>query len=146
MRQSTTATHSHMEEQSERPRTLIFSQRNLSKILPFRCAHFEFEDVISQIDSVELLAPRVDPSTLRHTIAKRIAYHTPLALNPGIQQIPIKAHYDLFLAICGNPTDLLRVSALGNWRANCKTAVCLIDEMWATQMVAYHNFLRMLDK
>ncbi len=146
MKNPTTANGAHMDTQPQEPRTLIFSQRNLSRKLPFRCAHFEFEDVISQIDSVELLAPRVDPSTLRHTIAKRIAYHTPLVLNPGIQQAPIKAHYDLFLAICGDPTDLLRVSALGNWRASCKTAVCLIDELWVTQMAAYHNFLRMLEK
>jgi hypothetical protein len=135
-----------MDGQPREPRTLIFSQRNYSKTLPFRCAHFEFEDVISQIDSVELLAPRVDRSNLRHTIAKRIAYHTPLVLNPGIQQALIDGHYDLFLAICGDPTDLIWVSALGNWRASCKKAVCLIDELWATQIASYHNFLRMLKK
>ncbi len=135
-----------MDKQPQKPRTLIFSQRNLSKIPPYLCAHFEFEDVISQIDSVELLAPRLDRSTLHHAIAKRIAYHTPVALNPGIQGMRVKAHYDLFLAICGDPTDLLWLSALGNWRASCKTAVCLIDELWATQMPAYHYFLRMLEK
>lgn len=146
MRHPTTANGAHMDRQPQKPRTLIFSQRNHSRNHPYRCVHFEFEDVIAQIDSVELLAPRVDPHNLRHTIAKRIAYHTPLALNPGIQQIPTNAHYDLFLAICGDPTDLLRVSALGNWRDNCKKTVCLIDELWATQMTSYHNFLRILDK
>ena len=146
MRNPTSGNGTHMDRQPQQPRTLIFSQRNDSRKLPFRCAHFEFEDVISQIDSVELLAPRVSSSNLRHTIAKRIAYHSPLALNPGIQQIPIDEHYDLFLAILGDPTDLLRISALGNWRASCKKAICLIDEVWAKQMSSYHNFLRMLDK
>jgi hypothetical protein len=136
----------HMVTQRHTPRTLIFSQRNHSKHLPFRCSHFEFEDVISEIDSVELLAPRVDSSSLRHTIAKQIAYHTPLALNPGIHDTKVTAHYDLFVAICGNPTDLLRVNAVGNWRASCTKAVCLIDELWATQMTAYHNFLGMLER
>jgi len=135
-----------MEEQSERPRTLIFSQRNLSKILPFRCAHFEFEDVISQIDSVETLAPRLDPSTRRHMLAKQFAYHTPLVLNPGIERTPIRAGYDLFMAICGDPTDLLRVNAIGDWRNSCKKAICLIDEVWVTEIESYRNFLRMLGK
>ena len=146
MRQSTTATNSHVEEQSERPRTLIFSQRNLSQILPFRCAHFEFEDVISQIDSAEMLAPRLDPSTRRHMLAKQFAYHTPLVLNPGIERTPIRAGYDLFMAICGDPTDLLRVNAIGDWRSSCKKAVCLIDEVWVTEIERYRNFLRMLGK
>jgi Glycosyl transferases group 1 len=135
-----------MMERQREPRTLIYSQRNHSRNLPFRCAHFEFEDVISHIDSATILAPRFDPSNLRHTIAKRIAYHSPFILNPGIQETSINADYDLFLAICGNPTDLLKVGALGNWRGRCKKAVCLIDEMWVTQMTRYDNFLRMLGK
>lgn len=131
--------------QSDNPRVLIYSQRNLVTILPFRCAHFEFENMISQIDSADILAPRIDPSSLRHTVAKRIAYHSSFALNPGIQRIPIEKDYDLFLAICGDPTDLLRLSALGNWRSRCRKSVCLIDELWVTQMDSYHSFLRLLE-
>ena len=135
-----------MQVQSERPRTLIFSQRNLSTILPYRCAHFEFEDVISQIDSVEMLAPRIDPTTQRHMYTKQLAYHTPFALNPGIEHKPIRTDYDLFMAICGNPADLLRVNAVGNWRRSCRKAICLIDEVWMTEIGPYRNFLRMLRK
>jgi hypothetical protein len=78
--------------------------------------------------------------------AKQVAYHTPLALNPGIEQTPIGAGYDLFMAICGNPTDLLSINAIGDWRNSCKKAICLIDEVWVTQIGRYRNFLRMLDK
>ena len=115
---------------TERPRTLVFSQRNLSTILPFRCAHFEFEDVIGEIDSVGILAPRIDPTTRRHALSKQIAYHTSLVLNPGIEQAPIRDDYDLFFAICGNPSDLLRINTV-DWRSHCKKAICLIDEVWA---------------
>jgi len=135
-----------MDAHSQVPRILIFSQRNVTRTLPFRCAHFEFEDVISQIDSVDMLAPRLDPSTFRHAMAKKITYHTPLAPNPGVPRTDIKGHYELFLAICGDPTDLLRINALGNWRASCKTAICLIDELWVSQMASYQNYLRMLEK
>jgi len=114
--------------------------------MPFRCPHFEFEDVIAEIDSVELLAPRLDLSNLRYTTAKQIAYHTPLVLNPGMEKTTLNDTYDLFFTICGSPTDLIRVAALGNWRDKCDRAVCLIDELWVREMAAYSNLLRVLDK
>jgi hypothetical protein len=132
--------------QSRSPRILIFSQRNIFKKALFRCAHYEFENIISQIDSVQLLAPQLDLPTRRHEIAKRIAFHAPITLNPGIQQIPPKAHYDLFLAVCGAPADLLMVNAVGNWREACKTSICLIDELWVREMAGYRHFLRILEK
>ena len=128
----------------EKPRTLIFSQRNLTRIQPFRCAHFEFEDVISQIDNTFVLSPRIDPSSRRQAFAKELAYHSPVKLNPGVERVTLPADFDLFLAICGNPTDLLRIHAIGDWRSRCKKAVCLIDEVWAREVRNYRNYLRML--
>ena len=128
------------------PRILVFSQRNLAQIQPFRCAHFGFEDVISEIDSVDLLAPRFSNTTARYNRAKQLAYKTPIRLNPGIPISPIRSDYDLFFAICGNPTDLLSIHTLGDWRKRCKKAVCLIDELWVTQMDNYDRYLRMLEE
>src|SRR5271154_7051542 len=109
-----------MQARQKPSRVLIFSQRNLTSIQPFVCPHVEFEDVIAQIDDVDMLAPRFNPNTRRQVIAKQLAYHTPLRLNPGIESTPIEGKYDLFLAICGNPTDLLRVHAAGDWRSKCR--------------------------
>lgn len=131
---------------SEDPRILIFTQRNFSKIQPFRCAHFEFEDVVAEADAADYLTPSFDPSSRRHTITRQLAYHTPLTLNPGIRAAPIRRNYDLFLAICGDPIDLLRINALGDWKARCKTAVLVIDELWARLIGSYSHFLRMMDK
>ena len=114
--------------------------------MPYRCPHFEFEDVISEIDSVELLAPRLDLSNLCNTVARKIAYHTPLVLNPGIEKTSLNGTYDLFFAIFGSPTDLIRVACVRNWRTKCERAVCLIDELWVAEMSGYSNFLRILDK
>jgi hypothetical protein len=130
--------------ENQNPRILLFSQRNAAKRLPFRCAHFEFEDVIAEVDSAELLAPRFDQSTRRHHYAKQLAYHTPLVLNPGMESKNFDRTYDLFVAVCGDPTDVLRINAIGNWRERCKKAVIVIDELWVTQMKAYGNYLRML--
>jgi spore maturation protein CgeB len=63
-----------------------------------------------------------------------------------MENVPINRDYALFFMICGDPTDLLRTTALGNWRTKCKTAVCLIDELWVKKMAAYQNFLKILDK
>ena len=134
-----------MMTQPSQPRVLIFSQRNIFGKALFRCPHYEFEDVISQIDSAELLAPHADPATLRHALVKRLAYHVPIALNPGIQKVQGRAHYDLFLAICGSPTDLLMVDAAINWREFCTTSVCLIDELWVREIGLHRHFLRFLD-
>jgi hypothetical protein len=129
-----------------RPRILIFSQRNIFGKALFRCSLFEFEDTICEIDSAELLAPGADPFNLRHGIARRVAFHAPIALNPGIQRIEVKEQYDLFLAVCGAPGDLLMVNTVSNWRDVCKTSVCLLDEIWIRQMSNYRYFLRILAK
>jgi hypothetical protein len=133
-------------DERRNPRVLIFSQRNIFKKALFRCAHYEFENIIAQIDSAELLVPHLDISSRRHALAKRLAFHAPIALNPGIEQIPPKARYDLFLAVCGAPADLLMVNAVRNWREACTTSICLIDELWVREMAGYRHFLRILEK
>ena len=144
-----TATHNsnhRNETELGQPRTLIFSQRRLTKILPFRCAHFEFEDVIALIDNAVVFTPKIDPSAWRQTIAKSLAYHTPFKLNPGVDPVALSSDFELFLAICGNPTDLLRVHMMGDWRSRCKKAICLIDEVWAREVRNYRNYLKMLSQ
>lgn len=127
-----------------RPRTLIFSQRNMSSIQPFRCAHFEFEDVIADIDDVNFIAPSFNPNTRRHWFAKQLAYHTPLRMNPGVKKVQLDKQYELFFAICGNPTDAIRISNAVDWKKICKKSVALIDEMWAKDIPNYRNFLQAL--
>jgi glycosyltransferase involved in cell wall biosynthesis len=134
-----------MVTQPHKPRILIFSQRNISPRALFRASLYEFEDVISQIDCTELLAPQADLSNSRHTIAKRLAFHAPIALNPGIPKTQPKGQYDLFLAVCGSPADLLMVDAVSNWKDACKRSVCLMDELWVKQMPDYRFFLRILE-
>lgn len=133
-----------MPTQAQNPRVLVFSQRNASERLPFRCAHFEFEDVIAEVDAVEMLAPRFDVSTRLYSRAKQLAYHTPLVLNPGLPRPKFDRTYDLFVAVCGDPTDMLHIQALGDWRQKCRKAICIIDEIWVTQMDRYANYLRLL--
>ncbi len=133
-------------ESSTNPRILLFSQRNIFGKALFRCAHFEFEDlIISELDSAELYAPKANPSGSRHQLASRVAFHFPLTLNPGIPHTSPTKKYDLFLAVCGSARDLLMVNAVRHWRDACKKAICLIDELWVREMADHPHFLRLLD-
>src|SRR6266446_9822600 len=135
-----------MDTQPGRPRVLIFSLRNIFRKDLFRCPHYEFEDIICEIDSAVLLAPEVDPSGTRCTFATRLAWHAPVALNPGIRRIQAKIHYDIFFTICAFPQDLIMANAVGNLRDICRTSVCLVDELWVTEMVKRRHFLRLIAK
>jgi hypothetical protein len=138
--------HLSTETQRGKPRVLIFSLRNIFGKALFRCPHYEFEDIICKVDSAVLLAPELDPSNTRSTFATRLAYHTPITLNPGIRRIPADTHYDIFFTICGFPHDLLMVNALSNLRDICGTSVCLVDELWLKDIVKIRHFLRILAK
>jgi hypothetical protein len=128
-----------------KPRILVLSQRNISRAL-FHCPHYEFEDVICQIDSTEVFAPSANPSSLRYGLAKRLAYRLPVTINPGIRRLKGRTQYDLFFTVCGGLSDLLAVDASLDWRQLCTTSVCLIDECWARQIAQHRQFLRILDK
>ena len=135
-----------MVTQPDKPRVLIFSLRNIFGRALFRCPHFEFEDIICEIDSAELLAPKVDPSSLRAWIAARLAWRTPIALNPGIKRISPKQHYDILFTVCGYPQDLIMFNAVSNLRDSCKISVCLLDELWVNEIVKRRHFLPILAK
>jgi hypothetical protein len=132
--------------QPAKPRVLIFSLRNIIGTALFRCPHFEFEDTICKIDSAELFAPKVDPSSWRFRFATQLAYHAPITLNPGIRARPDRGPYDILFTICGFPQDLLMFSGAGNFRDVCRTSVCLLDELWINDIAKHRHFLRILEK
>ena len=135
-----------MEAQRGTPRVLIFSLRNIFGKALFRCPHFEFEDLICEMNSAELLAPKLDPSSARSSFAARLAYHAPIILNPGLRKISAKQQYDILFTVCGYPQDLIMFNAVSNLRDVCKTSVCLLDELWINEIVQSRHFLPILAK
>lgn len=132
-------------------RILLFSHRNLAndpaKSVLFRCPHYEFEDIICETDAVDLVAPGPGRwHSRRHAVAKGIAWHLPLILNPGVAASKISRKYDLFFTICGSPVDLLAVNALDGWQTMAKQSVCLMDELWVKELRAYRYFVDILAK
>jgi hypothetical protein len=129
---------------SKSPRTLIFSMRNVFGNDLYRCPHYEFEDIISQIDDAEIVAPQGNPASRRNHLANLLAYHAPIPLKARLHKIRPSKHYELFFAICGSPRDLLVIDAISHLLDACTTKICLMDELWIKQMTNHRHFIDVL--
>jgi glycosyl transferase family 1 len=127
-------------------RVLVFSHRLIHNHL-FRCPQYELEDIICQIDDADILAPQPGKRfNFRYPLAKRFAWHTPIVLNPGVNETRLAHEYDLFFAACGSPVDLLTLSTVKNWKENCKVTVCLMDELWIKDLEPCKYLLKILSQ
>ncbi|CAL78554.1 conserved hypothetical protein [Bradyrhizobium sp. ORS 278] len=135
-----------MSSQPDIPRILVFSLRNIFGKALNRGPHAEFEDIICEVDSAELLAPRLDPTSRRASFATRLGYHAPILLNPGLPRIPARQPYDVVFAICGFPQDLIMFDAIEDIRASSKLSVCLLDELWLKDIAKHRHFLKVMAK
>jgi hypothetical protein len=130
-------------------RTCIVSLRKINRLAAW-CSNYEYEDVIATVDQ----ADRYDltPSTRFREVewlvrrlywrtgARNIAEH----LNPGLETIALKKDYELFVFICGKPSDLIYLNAVNNWKDRCKRKICIIVELWASMVDQYAFHLRAL--
>jgi hypothetical protein len=126
------------------PRTLILSLRNIFRNDLFRCPLYEFEDIITEIDHADMIAPKGDPTSRRNQLAIRLAFHAPIALKAKIQQMAVDKQYELLLAICGHPRDLLLIDSAIRLKSIRATKVCLVDELWVKQMDGHRHFVDIL--
>ena len=132
---------------SRQPRVLLFSQRNLKKDVLFRCPHYEFEDIICEMDCVDMVAPRPGKwFDQRWALANFLSWHSPLIVDAGVARQEVPRTYELLFTICGSPVDLLALNALGDWKSVAKRSICLIDEMWVKELKAYKFYLNILAK
>ncbi len=126
-------------------RILIHSQRNLFDNIHYRLGLYEFEDIVRQIDTADLISPRTKPwFRYGSKLAHRIANTYPVGINPGLHRISVKKSYDLFFAAVQFPNDLLHISSVDGWRENCKTAICWLNEVWTPEIIKRRYFLKLL--
>jgi hypothetical protein len=124
-------------------RILMFAQRNIYKKVHYRCYLAEFEDLICQMDSVELIAPIPNKGFKYGTrIAQRLASDYKISFNPGIPKVKIKDDYDLFFAFCQFPNDLLHIESIEGWKDRCKTSICWLSEIWVSWIYKYGYYLK----
>lgn len=130
-----------------RPRILMYSQRNIYPRDAWRTPHYEFEDIIRGIDSVDLVAPQPTAHFGRYTSgAQSLAKHFGICLNPGVPRTPVTGRYDMLFALVAFPKDLLNFNLGKDWRDRCATSVCMIDEIWLRQIPKERGFLKNLSQ
>ena len=129
------------------PRICLFSQRNLQRLVS-RCAEYEFEDLICKVDEAELLVPEhfrrfIVGQKISNQVARRFSI---ASLNPGIRKLKLNKSYDLFVAICQFPRDLLSINAIKGWKQRCRTSICWLAEIWACEVRKLKGYLKILSQ
>ncbi|MEP7308578.1 MAG: glycosyltransferase [Acidobacteriota bacterium] len=125
-------------------RILLFSMRNLTRHVS-RCPGYEFEDVISGCESVDVIAPRRpedSASRIGRSLTTILRRQAPRVDGP----IRIGREYDLFFAFCANPRDLRYLALVEGLHDRCRRTVCVIEELWPGQISAHRRDLEILRK
>ena len=115
-------------------RVLLLSRRGLDPVIS-RCCPYEFEDVISAVDQVDLLVPvyrRRSYFILDLAVNKLGRKASVLrGVNPGIRAQRLSRDYELFFAVFQFATDAAALNAVPGWRERSRLAACWLEELWA---------------
>ena len=138
---------SSQNKKSDQSRILLHSQRNIFGNFHYRLGLYEFEDIICQVDSVDLVAPQPKKwFEYGNRISNRLAYDWGIGINPGISKTKLQKNYDLFFAIAQFPKDLLHIKYVEDWRDRCKTSICWMNEIWIPDVTECKYFLKILSQ
>lgn len=133
--------------QLQAPRVLLFSERNIYEQEVWRCSFHEFEEILQEIDSVELVAPK--PRKWYRNgkrVASRLGEFFKTPLNPGVSSVKLNRDYDVFLAICEKPSELMNVNAVKGWKDHCKTTFCWLVEFYVKDIPTFKSSLEVLSQ
>jgi hypothetical protein len=125
----------------------MFSERNIYEQEVWRCPFHEFEGILQEIDSVDLLAPK-PRKWYRHgkRVASRVGEHFKTPLNPGIPKVKLDKYYDVFFAVCEKPSELLNINAVKGWKDYCKTSFCWVTEFYVKYIPTFKSCLEVLSQ
>jgi hypothetical protein len=126
-------------------RVLLFSNKNLYDPLVWRCPFREFERIIQEVDSVDVLAPK--PTSwypYGRRVAMRLGEFAPLPINPGVPSIKLDREYDMFITVPERVSELLHVKSIKNLREKCKKTVCWLPEFYFKDIPVYRSCVEVL--
>lgn len=135
----------------ENSRVLIWSLRNIQNFVYNACL-YEFEDIISDIDDADIVAPpsyNLFSRVINKTIVSKTQRCKPFSLmsvNPYGQSIDLWYEYDIYFVVLDFPWYVASVNLLKNWRRKCRFAVCYIIEVWNTDIQKLSNFMAFFDE
>jgi hypothetical protein len=129
------------------PRILYYSHKNIYEQEVWRASFFEFEQILQQIDSVDIVAPQ-PRSWYRNgkRLALRLGERVKRPIDPGLEPVRVTKDYDVFFAVCEKPSELLHINAVKGWKDRCKTSFCLLTEFWIGQMAMHKSCLEVLSQ
>lgn len=117
----------------------------------FQCGLYEAQDVFQDVDGIDLI--HLEPAwglRFKEKLQRRLLYRDVsrklVDVNPGLQKVRVTRDYDLFVAVCQTYWDFLYLSAIEGWKDHCKTSVCWIDEMWASEIPLFKYWLHALNR
>ena len=132
-------------------RTLLFSQRQFDRMV-YQCWKYEFEDVICEVDSVDLVAPRLKPESRFGHLRRRVfdKSRSSLGLLPAVvtEEVEITRDYEFFFAALLFPAEAGSLRNLKGWRERSRHAVCFLDDVWTKDtkvLETYAPILRQFD-
>ena len=137
-------------DKASRPRICMPTSRDITR-RAFQCGLYEAQDVLLETDEVDLI--RLEPGPgfhFKERLQRRLLYRDIsrrlIFRNPGLHKARLTQEYDLFLVICQNYWDLLYINAIEGWKDRCRTSVCLIDEIWVSDLPKYKYWLHALNQ
>lgn len=132
---------------SDEPRVCMFSQRHVQRLVS-RCADYEFEDVVCELDDVELLLP--EPLyffAVSEKFTNQFArYLSTAPFNPGLKKLHLGKSYDLFIAKFMFLRDLPSINSIVGWKDRCRSSVCWISEAWVGELHKWKAHLKILSQ
>ena len=120
---------------SDNSNVLVLSMRELSD-LAAHCCLYEFEDIISTLDVVDILKPlsNYDVNTVRkiYKLTRNLTNSSLIAnlLVPKSNSVVIDQEYKLFFPVFNSPYEIFALYHLKNWREKSQKAVCYVSEVW----------------
>lgn len=138
-------------------RVLVLSQRNLHRPL-FHALQYQFEDLLTSLDDVQLVAPLAHPHPDVSSLGRRVLNgtlrrarwprHSPPGNRPSMQPMRVTTEHDLFFAVIHDAYQLSYLNRLDGWRERSRRAVCLLMEVWTPGVARdadYYAMLRQFD-
>ncbi len=123
--------------------------REIADLVAF-CCLYEFEDVISEIDAVDIFKPAsyddIQFSRKIYKLAKYLTKSSRIAnfIVPIKKPVILQKDYQLFFPIFNSPFELFALPYLQNWRNKSQKAVCYIAEVWQENIPTCKYLLELL--
>ena len=105
----------------------IFSQRKIRDDVS-RCSGYEFEDVVAELETADILTPRLSSvDHWQHRFRRFLSQRTNQfeRMPSGALVEGFKGRYDMFGCFVQKPVELLTIDSLGDWQARCDMAFCV---------------------